>query len=93
MNEQNALVGRVTGKMLTESLFLSIIPVAAILLMVQELRIRGLQHQINEVRADQKAHLQDAPNVKALLSRLDERTEQMDKRIERIDRNLNGGIS
>ena len=79
--------------MLEEFLFASIVPVAAILLMVQELRIRGLQHQIDEIRADQKVHLQDAPNVKSLLSTLVERTEQMDKRIERIDRNLNGGIS
>ena len=58
---------------------------------VAETRIRGLQHQVNEIRKEQSKHLADAPGVWQLLARLDERTAGMADRMERIETRINGG--
>ena len=58
---------------------------------VAEARMRGLQYQVNELRKVLSEHLADAPTVRETLARLDERTEIMGKRMERIENRLNGG--
>ena len=58
---------------------------------VAETRIRGLQHQVNEIRKEQGKHMADAPGVRELLARLDERTAGMADRMERMENRMNGG--
>ena len=58
---------------------------------VAETRIRGLQHQVSEMRLLISQHLQDATGVRDTLARLDERTKGMSDRMERIENRLNGG--
>ena len=60
---------------------------------VAETRIRGLQHQVNELRQAQAQaqHLSDAPMVRETLARLDERTAAMATRMERMENRMNGG--
>ena len=73
-----------------------ILPIAAALIAVgihwgvAETRIRGLQHQVNEMRQSQAQHLADTPGVRDLLARLDERTAGMAGRMERIENRMNG---
>ena len=57
---------------------------------VAETRIRGLQHQVDEIRQQLTQHLTDATGVKELLARLDERTAGMADRMERIENRMNG---
>ena len=58
---------------------------------INETRVRGLQHQIAALKAIIDGHLTVAPKVLATLARLDERTEIMDRRMERIENRMNGG--
>ena len=58
---------------------------------INETRLRGQQHQINTLKADIDGHMTVAPQVLAALARLDERTEIMDRRMERIENRMNEG--
>ena len=86
---------------LDQSLVWSVLVAIAVLGMgwgIYTSKARGAQHQIEELKreltqieGELRSHLNGGLEVWNLLGRLDERTENMDKRMERIETALNGG--